>query len=63
MWAKHFVMQFNRQTYNSWMILSKLMTAKRRDAMAAPEMSERATMRNNEAVFATVAGEMLEGSG
>jgi len=45
------------------MILSKLMTAKRRDAMAAPEMSERATMRNNEAVFATVAGEMLEGSG
>ena len=48
-------------TYNSWMILSKLTTAKRRDAIAAAEMSERATMRSSDAVFATVAGDKSEG--
>jgi hypothetical protein len=51
------------KTHNSWMILSKLMTAKRRDAIAAPEMRERATILKREAVFETVAGERSEGSG
>jgi len=45
------------------MILSKLITAKRRDAMAAPEIRARATIRNSDVVLATVAGEMVEGSG
>jgi hypothetical protein len=45
------------------MILSKLMTANRRDAIAAPEMRERATILKSEAVFATVAGKRSEGSG
>jgi hypothetical protein len=43
------------------MILSKFMTAKRRDAIAAAEIRERATMRSSEAVFATVAGDKSEG--
>lgn len=38
------------------------MTAKRRDAMAAPEMKAKATMRKREEVFFTVAGEIFEGS-
>lgn len=50
-------------TYNSWMILSKLMTAKRRDAMAAPDIKASVTMRMKEAVLATVAGETFEGRG
>jgi hypothetical protein len=45
------------------MILSKLMTANRRDAIAAPEMRERATILKSEAVLVTVAGERSEGSG
>jgi len=45
------------------MILSKLMTAKRRDAIAAPEMSASATIRSKKAVFATVAGDIPLGSG
>ena len=49
--------------HNSWMILSKLMTANRRDAIAAPEMSESATIRSNEAVFVTVDGETFVGIG
>jgi hypothetical protein len=36
------------------------MTAKRREAIAAPEMSARAIMRNREAIFATVAGDRSE---
>lgn len=50
------------KTHNSWIILSKLMTANKRDAMAAPEIRERATMRTREAVLATVAGETFVGS-
>ena len=42
-------------------MLSKFMTAKRREAMAAPEIRERATMRKSEVVFLTVAGERSEG--
>lgn len=38
------------------------MTANRRDAMAAPEMKSKATMRKREAVFATVDGARSEGS-
>lgn len=49
--------------YNSCMILSKLMTANRRDAMAAPEIKTKATIRTSEAVFATVVGETPVGSG
>jgi hypothetical protein len=45
------------------MILSKLMTANKREAIAAPEIKVRATMRNNDAVFLTVAGEMSVGIG
>jgi hypothetical protein len=52
---------YTSNTYNSWMILSKLTTAKRRDAIAAAEMSERATIRSSDAVFATVAGDKSEG--
>ena len=44
------------------MILSKLMTANRREAIAAPEMRARAMIRNSEEVFVTVAGERLLGS-
>lgn len=40
------------------MILSKLMTAKRRDAIAAPAMADSATILINEAVFWTVDGAM-----
>lgn len=43
------------------MILSKFMTANNRDAIAAPEMRERAIMRSSEDVFATVAGDRLLG--
>ena len=52
---------YSNATYNSWMILSKLMTANKRDAIAAPEMRARATMRKSEEVFATVAGDRLLG--
>jgi hypothetical protein len=45
------------------MMLSKFMTAKRRDAIAAPEISASAMIRSSEAVFATAAGEIFEGSG
>jgi len=51
------------KTYNSWMMLSKLTTAKRREAMAAAETRDRVTMRRSEAVLATVAGEMFVGRG
>ena len=51
----------SRFTYNSWMILSKLMTANKREAIAAPEMRARATMRSSDEVFATVAGDRLLG--
>jgi hypothetical protein len=40
--------------YNSWIMLSKLITANNREAMAAPEMRMRATIRKREAVFVTV---------
>ena len=43
------------------MILSKLMTAKRRDAIAAPEIRARAMMRSSEEVLVTVAGDRLFG--
>jgi len=39
------------------------MTANRRDAMAAPEIKTKATIRTKEAVFAKVDGEMSVGSG
>jgi hypothetical protein len=52
----------NSATYNSWIILSKLITAKSREAIAAPDMSPRATIRNKDAVFVMVEGERLEGS-
>ena len=38
------------------------MTANRREAMAAPEMKERATMRRSEAVLVTVSRETFEGN-
>jgi hypothetical protein len=38
------------------MILSKLITAKRREAIAAPAIADRATIFINEAVFFTVDG-------
>ena len=38
------------------------MTANRREAIAAAEMRARATIRNRDDVFATVAGEISEGS-
>lgn len=38
------------------------MTAKRRDAIAAPEMKQRATMRRSEAVLVTVSPEIFEGN-
>jgi len=52
----------NRNTYNSWIILSKFTTANKREAIAAPEIKARATMRNSDTVFFTAAGE-TEGSG
>lgn len=39
------------------------MTANKRDAMAAPEIKRKATVRTSDAVLATVAGERLVGSG
>jgi hypothetical protein len=45
------------------MILSKLMTANKRDAMAAPEINTKARMRTSEAAFVTVVGERLVGRG
>lgn len=50
-------------THNSCIMLSKFMTANRRDAIAAPEISARDTIRSKDAVFETVAGERSEGSG
>ena len=44
------------------MILSKLMTAKRREAIAAPEMRAREMMRSSEEVLVTVAGDTLLGN-
>ena len=38
------------------------MTAKRREAMAAPEMSASAMIRRRDDVFATVAGEISSGN-
>lgn len=43
------------------MILSKFMTAKRREAIAAPEMRARAIILRRDDVFAIVAGEMSVG--
>jgi len=43
------------------MILSKLITANNLEAMAAPEMKTRATVRRNDAVFWTVDGAKLDG--
>lgn len=37
------------------------MTAKSRDAIAAPEMSAKAMMRSRDDVFATVAGDKSDG--
>ena len=45
------------------MILSKLITANNLEAIAAPEMNARATVRRNEAVFRTVDGAKSEGNG
>lgn len=45
------------------MILSKLITANKREAIAAAEIKERATTRKSDAVFATVAEDTFEGSG
>ena len=41
-------------TYNSWIILSKFTTAKRRDAMAAPEMRAKQTIRTSDDALLTV---------
>jgi len=51
------------KTYNSWIILSKFMTANKREAIAAPEMSASATMRNNDAVFLNAVGDSSVGVG
>ena len=48
--------------HNSWMILSKLMTANSREAIAAAAMVERVRIRRRDAEFDTVAGEK-EGRG
>lgn len=45
------------------MILSKFTTAKRREAIAAPDMRPSAMMRRREAVLDTTAGERFSGSG
>ena len=44
------------------MILSKLITANNLEAIAAPEMNTRATVRRNEAVFCTVDGARFDGN-
>ena len=44
------------------MILSKLMTANNLEDIAAAEMSASATIRKSDEVFATVSGEMFDGS-
>ena len=44
-------------TYNSWMILSKLTTAKRREATAAPAIRDSVTIRMSDAAFFTVDGD------
>lgn len=44
------------------MILSKLTTANKRDAMAAPEIRARAMIRSRDDVFATVRGDTFDGS-
>jgi hypothetical protein len=44
------------------MTLSKLITANSLEAIAAPEMNTRATVRRNEAVFCTVDGAKFDGS-
>jgi len=44
------------------MILSKLITANNLEAIAAPEMKTRATVRRNEAVFCTVDGAKFDGN-
>ena len=44
------------------MTLSKLITANNLEAMAAPEIKTRATVRRNEAVFCTVDGDKFDGS-
>ena len=49
-------------THNSWMILSKFMTAKRREAMAAPEMRASEMIRSSDEVLVTVSGEIFDGS-
>ena len=46
-------------TYNSWMILSKLTTAKRREATAAPAIRDSVTIRMSDAAFFTVDGDRL----
>lgn len=45
------------------MTLSKLITANNLEAIAAPEMKTRATVRRKEAVFCTVEGAKSDGSG
>ncbi len=44
-------------------MLSKFITANRREAMAAPEIKAKATIRSNEVVLVTVVGERFVGSG
>ena len=44
------------------MMLSKLITANNLDAIAAPEMNTRATVRRNEVVFCTVDGARFDGN-
>ena len=44
------------------MTLSKSITANNLEAIAAPEMNTRATMRRNEAVFCTVDGARFDGN-
>lgn len=49
--------KFGAHTYNSWMILSKLITANRRDAIAAPAIADNVTIRIKDAVFFTASGD------
>jgi hypothetical protein len=44
-------------------MLSKLITANRREAIAAPDMRASAMIRRRDAVLVTVAGDKSEGSG
>jgi hypothetical protein len=44
------------------MTLSKSITANNLEAIAAPEMNPRATVRRNEAVFCTVDGARFDGN-